>query len=119
MKENGISLYSFDNIKPTEDGPSSEDDQPPFAVVSSNTLTSCEDGRVVRGREYPWGCVNIEDKDHCDFSTLQSLLWAYNTQDLIDTTHLGHYEQFRQNRLLAHTEGHKVNIYIGWGLRSF
>ena len=105
MRENGISLYSFD-IKHTDD------DQPPFAVVASNTLTSLEDGRVVRGREYPWGCVNIEDKDHCDFSTLQSLLWAHNTQDLIDTTHLWHYELFRQNRLLGQTAGHKVNIMI-------
>ena len=112
MREHGISLYSFDNIKHKEAGLSSEDDQPPFAVVASNTLTSLGDGRVVRGREYPWGCVNIEDRDHCDFSTLQSLLWAHNTQDLVDTTHLGHYENFRQHRLLGQTAGQKVNIYI-------
>ena len=113
MRENGIELYiaSADNIKHKEDGPSSENDRPPFAVVSSNTLTTLSDGRVVRGREYPWGCVNIEDNDHCDFSSLQSWLWASNTQDLIDTTHLWHYEHFRQDRLLGHTAGLKVNIY--------
>ena len=112
MRENGIELYSFDNIKHKEDGLGGEDDRPPFAVVASNTLTTLSDGRKVRGREYPWGCVNIEDRDHCDFSTLQSLLWAYNTQDLIDTTHLRHYEHFRQDRLLGQTAGHKVDIYI-------
>ena len=118
MRDNGIELYSFDNIKHKEDGLSSEDDRPPFAVVASNTLTSLSDGRAVRAREYPWGCVNIEDKDHCDFSTLQSLLWAYNTQDLIDTTHLWHYEHFRQDRLLGQTAGHKVHIYTYMGVES-
>ena len=35
----------------------------PFAVVGSNiTLTDPETGHRYRGREYPWGCVNIEDK---------------------------------------------------------
>ena len=35
----------------------------PFAVVGSNTtLTDLETGLRYRGREYPWGCVNIEDK---------------------------------------------------------
>ena len=109
MKANGIHLYSFDNIKHREDALRTEDDQPPFAVVAANTLTTLEDGRVVRGREYPWGCVNIEDKDHCDFSSLQSLLWAYNTQDLIETTHLRHYEQFRCQRLQGDNSSTKVN----------
>ena len=62
MKANGIHLYSFDNIKHREDALRTEDDQPPFAVVAANTLTTLEDGRRVRGREYPWGTLNIEDK---------------------------------------------------------
>ena len=37
-------------------------DRLPLAVVSSNVLTKLEDGRTVRGREYPWGVVNIENK---------------------------------------------------------
>ena len=78
-------------------------------MVAANTLTSLEDGRVVRGREYPWGCVNIEDKNHCDFSSLQSLLWAYNTQDLIETTHFHHYEKFRSERL----RGNKDDVKVG------
>ena len=35
----------------------------PFAVVGSNiTITDQDTGLRYRGREYPWGCVNIEDK---------------------------------------------------------
>ena len=35
----------------------------PFAVVGSNmTITDPGTGQMYRGREYPWGCVNIEDK---------------------------------------------------------
>ena len=52
LKEHSILLYDVGEAE----------DQPPYAVVSSNTLTSLEDGRRVRGREYPWGTLNIEDK---------------------------------------------------------
>jgi len=97
MAEYGISLYKFGG----GDTADRAENEPPFAVVGSNVLTTLSDGRLVRGREYPWGTVNIEDKDHCDFSTLQNLLWAYNTQDLIDTTHNLHYENFRCQKLLG------------------
>ena len=43
----------------------------------------------------------LQCQDHCDFSSLQSLLWAYKTQELIDTTHSGHYERFRSDKLLG------------------
>jgi len=97
MIENGINLYKFGG----GDAVDKEENEPPFAVVGSNVSTTLEDGRLVRGREYPWGTVNIENKDHCDFSTLQNLLWAYNTQDMIDTTHNLHYENFRCQKLIG------------------
>lgn len=34
----------------------------PFAVVGSNTVVMDGEGNMCRGREYPWGNVNIEDK---------------------------------------------------------
>ena len=34
----------------------------PFAVVGSNTTLTDEYGTKYRGREYPWGTVNIEDQ---------------------------------------------------------
>ena len=41
-----------------------EDDDiaPPFAVVGSNVAITNSEGKVVRGREYPWGIVDIENK---------------------------------------------------------
>ena len=57
IKSHRIKLFDFGNLDPGEEGGG-----PPFAVVASNVLTRLEDGRTVRGREYPWGVVNIEDK---------------------------------------------------------
>jgi len=72
----------------------------PFAVVGSNiTLSDPETGHRYRGREYPWGCVNIEDKDHCDFLALRNLVLAHHMEDLKETTHKVHYERFRFDKL--------------------
>ena len=47
----------------------------PFAVVGSNiTITDQSTGQMYRGREYPWGCVNIEDKVSSDESSIH-FLW--------------------------------------------
>ena len=58
MVENGISIYKFGG----GDTVDKEENEPPFAVVGSNVSTTLDDGRLVRGREYPWGTVNIENK---------------------------------------------------------
>ena len=34
----------------------------------------------MRGRQYPWGTVNIEDRNHCDFTALRSLLLSHHMQ---------------------------------------
>ena len=34
----------------------------PFAVVGSNAVIEDAGGGRLRGRKYPWGTVNIEDK---------------------------------------------------------
>ena len=34
----------------------------PFGVVGSNTSIADGEGNMYRGREYPWGVVNIEDQ---------------------------------------------------------
>ena len=31
-----------------------------------------ENGRKSRGRSYPWGTVNIEERQHCDFQVLKN-----------------------------------------------
>ena len=65
MKDNNIKLYDFCNTRECDDQDNdkvNEEELPPFAVVSSNTFTKLSDGRMVRGRDYPWGTVNIENK---------------------------------------------------------
>jgi septin family protein len=34
----------------------------PFGVVGSNTTLTDDEGTKYKGREYPWGMVNIEDQ---------------------------------------------------------
>ena len=45
----------------------------PFAVVGSSTVIEIR-GRKVRGRMYPWGVVEVENPDHCDFIKLRTML---------------------------------------------
>lgn len=45
----------------------------PFSIVGSNTLLEVN-GKRVRGRLYPWGVVEVENKDHCDFVKLRNML---------------------------------------------
>ena len=51
-------------------------------------------GKKVRGRQYPWGIVDIENADHCDFIKLRTMLITH-MQDLQEVTHDLHYENFR------------------------
>ena len=49
-------------------------------MVGSNVVVEDEEGRMVRGRKYPWGTVNIEDQDHCDFTRLRSFILSGHMQ---------------------------------------
>ena len=48
-------------------------DAVPFAVVGANTIIEVK-GRKVRGRMYPWGVVEVENPEHCDFIKLRTML---------------------------------------------
>ena len=37
-----------------------------------------ENGRKSRGRSYPWGTVNIEERQHCDFQVEKRLWQLYS-----------------------------------------
>lgn len=45
----------------------------PFAVVGSTQLIEVK-GKKVRGRLYPWGVVEVENSEHCDFTGLRTML---------------------------------------------
>ena len=67
-------------------------------------------GKKVRGRQYPWGTVNIEDKNHCDFVSLRNLVLAKHMQDLKDVTSLCHYEKYRCEKLTSMALNKEVRI---------
>ncbi|KAM6291384.1 septin-10 isoform 4-T5 [Porphyrio hochstetteri] len=70
----------------------------PFAVVGST-----EDVKIgntmVRARRYPWGIVQVENENHCDFVKLREMLICTNMEDLREQTHARHYELYRRCRL--------------------
>ncbi|CAK8687668.1 unnamed protein product [Clavelina lepadiformis] len=69
----------------------------PFAVVGSTQMIEVK-GKKVRGRLYPWGVVEVENPDHCDFLKLRTMLITH-MQDLQEVTHDLHYENFRACKL--------------------
>lgn len=71
----------------------------PFAVIGSTEDVVTPDGRRVKGRQYSWGCAEVENDDHCDFRKLRSLLIRTHMLDLITTTEELHYENYRQAQM--------------------
>merc|ERR1712025_576189 len=99
LKSNGVSIYQF----PLEDETVAEANKDnnnhlPFAVVGSNDFIKVGN-KNVRARQYPWGVVQVENENHCDFTRLREMLIRTNMEDLIDTTHSRHYELYRKDRL--------------------
>ena len=99
LKANGVSIYQF----PLEDETVAEVNRDnnshlPFAVVGSNEFIKVGN-KNVRARQYPWGVVQVENENHCDFTKLREMLIRTNMEDLIDTTHSRHYELYRKDRL--------------------
>ncbi|KAJ3276867.1 hypothetical protein HDV01_002922 [Terramyces sp. JEL0728] len=70
----------------------------PFTVIGSDKLINVS-GKMVRGRSYRWGNVEVENPLHCDFVHLRELLIGTNMQDLIDTTHSIHYATYRGQKI--------------------
>ncbi|KAJ7760652.1 putative cell division control protein CDC3 [Mycena maculata] len=73
----------------------------PFAVVGSDRAARTPDGRVVRGRTYPWGVVEVDNPAHCDFGKLRQMLVRTNLEDLREHTNQVLYENWRTEKLLA------------------
>jgi Septin len=54
----------------------------PFAVIGSNTIFEVG-GKKIRGRQYPWGIVDVENTMHSDFIKLRTMLISTHMQDLV------------------------------------
>jgi septin 7 len=73
----------------------------PFAVVGSDHLVSAPDGREVRGRAYPWGVVEVDNEEHCDFVKLRQMLVRTYMEELREHTNNVLYENWRSEKLLS------------------
>ena len=73
----------------------------PFAVVGSDRIVKTPDGREVRGRAYPWGVVEVDHEDHCDFVKLRQMLIRTYMEELREQTNSVLYEHYRSEKLLA------------------
>ena len=70
----------------------------PFAVVGSNREVEVG-GKKVRGRQYPWGVIEVENEEHCDFVKLRHMLIRSHMEELRDRTNGVLYENFRFEKL--------------------
>ncbi|CAG8590449.1 2691_t:CDS:10 [Paraglomus occultum] len=70
----------------------------PFAIIGSDEEIMVN-GRAVRGRQYPWGVVEVENPQHSDFGKLRSALLSSHLQDLKEITHDFLYENYRTEKL--------------------
>lgn len=99
LVSNGVQIYQF----PTDDETisklnSSMNAQLPFAVVGSMDEVKVGN-RMMKVRQYPWGIVQVENENHCDFVKLREMLISTNMEDLREQTHVRHYELYRRFKL--------------------
>lgn len=71
----------------------------PFAVVGANTEVTTAEGRRVRGRQYPWGVIEVDNEEHCDFVKLRQMLIRTHMEELKEHTNNALYENYRSGKL--------------------
>ncbi|KAI5953390.1 CDC3 [Candida jiufengensis] len=71
----------------------------PFAVIGSTKSVKVADGVFVRGRQYPWGIIEVDNADHNDFVKLRELLIRNFLEELRETTSNNLYENYRTEKL--------------------
>ncbi|KAJ3338396.1 septin 2 [Gonapodya sp. JEL0774] len=72
----------------------------PFAIVGS-TQEYDVNGKKVRGRKYPWGVIEVDNEDHCDFVKLRQMLIRTHMEELKEHTNQVLYEQYRTSKIMS------------------
>ncbi|KAM5228442.1 septin-14 [Ctenodactylus gundi] len=96
---NGIQIYQIskeDEVSAQEHSLMNE--MLPFAVVGSTEMVKVGK-RMVKGRQYPWGVLQVENENHCDFIKLRDMLLCTSMEDLKEQTHIRHYYGYRSCQL--------------------
>merc|ERR1712088_787554 len=106
IRENDIRIYSLPDSDSDEDEEYKQQvqdlrDSIPFAVVGANAMVDVR-GKKIRGRQYPWGVIEVENPLHCDFVKLRTMLITH-MQDLQEVTGDLHYENYRSQNLAKQT----------------
>ncbi|KAJ3320647.1 hypothetical protein HDU76_000259, partial [Blyttiomyces sp. JEL0837] len=78
----------------------------PFAVVGSDREVDIGGGRKVRGRKYPWGVIEVDNEDHCDFVKLRQMLVRTHMEELKEYTNEVLYENYRSAKLEGGHDGY-------------
>lgn len=103
IEHQGIKIF-----KPVDDDDDSEEtvlstkeviDRFPFAVIGSTKEVQTHDGKLVRGRQYPWGIIEVDNEDHNDFIFLRQLLIRKFLEELKEQTNNVLYEKYRSEKL--------------------
>ncbi|EPY76878.1 septin-11 [Camelus ferus] len=99
LVSNGVQIYQF----PTDEETVAEINATmsvhlPFAVVGSTEEVKIGN-KMAKARQYPWGVVQVENENHCDFVKLREMLIRVNMEDLREQTHTRHYELYRRCKL--------------------
>jgi len=100
IQKNKIKIYEFPDVDDEEENKELKrlKDRVPYAVVGSNKVMEVN-GKRVRGRQYPWGLVEVDNLVHNDFIALRDMLIRTHMQDLKDVTNNVHYENYRYKKL--------------------
>lgn len=103
LLSNNVSFYQFPTDPARVDSTTAAENEKlngmmPFAVVGSTEEVKIAN-KIVRARQYPWGSVQVENEQHCEFVNLRNAILRTNLEDLRETTHCKHYEHFRQRKL--------------------
>ncbi|KAJ3099911.1 hypothetical protein HK100_004808 [Physocladia obscura] len=71
----------------------------PFAVVGADRDIDVGAGRKIRGRKYPWGIIEVDNEEHCDFIKLRQMLIRTHMEELKEFTNEVLYESYRTAKL--------------------
>ncbi|KEY70917.1 hypothetical protein S7711_00759 [Stachybotrys chartarum IBT 7711] len=105
IKHHGIQIFEGPRYELDDEETIAENNEimskVPFAVVGATNEIQAADGRKVRGRQYPWGIIEVDNEEHCDFVKLRQMLIRTHMEELKEHTNNNLYENYRTDKLIA------------------